>query len=411
MVLLLDNSVQAKPNNNVFKSINPNQAQYDTNQPSKQTQNNPVQNNSGSNYQQPNSPSPNPLGDTYQPMPNNLQNNQMPSYTQNNNYVNSPNNLQSPNNDIDDKLNQLINNPDSLNQDTSINAEDKELLPKIKALELYLFKANYDEHTLDDRLNHLEREVFGSIKTGSPQNRLKALENKVKLPKTANIEAAVEAIPYTSKDGDFFSNITRFENNNVIRFEQFPVTLCLPEGIIADYRKEFDYGIKAWGKYIPLKIVSENENPDIKVIFVNSLPKHRIGITRIIAQPNNIKAEIYLLKPTNYAGNMPQKVLKTAFAHDLGHALGIFGHSDFKGDLMSSDPFMVQTKNKYHRGMGYIPGLSMLSSYNYAKNMKAPKITFSEPGVSKMDINTLKKIYETKSVSSQFSLAQPKEWD
>ena len=73
-----------------------------------------------------------------------------------------------------------------------------------------------------------------------------------------------------------------------------------------------------------------------------------------------------------------------AFLHELGHALGIFGHSNSKLDLMYAAEITPGPKNKP-------------SEIHYA-------------GLSDRDINTLKHIYATECVATDFSMPQPLEW-
>ena len=72
------------------------------------------------------------------------------------------------------------------------------------------------------------------------------------------------------------------------------------------------------------------------------------------------------------------------FMHEVGHALGIFGHSDKPSDLMYPNEIQPAGHGK-------------------------PTQVHSAP-VSLRDINTLKKIYESPAVPQTISLDQPLEW-
>ena len=53
---------------------------------------------------------------------------------------------------------------------------------------------------------------------------------------------------------------------------------------------------------------------------------------------------IYLLRPSFYLPDIPERSLALIALHEIGHELGLFGHSSTQGDLMYS--LQAQTKGK-----------------------------------------------------------------
>jgi predicted Zn-dependent protease len=67
--------------------------------------------------------------------------------------------------------------------------------------------------------------------------------------------------------------------------------------------------------------------------------------------------------------------------HELGHGMGLLGHSDESGDLMYP--------------MEFVPG---------------SKISTKAVSIGARDINTLKKVYELPGIESGYSAPAPMEW-
>jgi predicted Zn-dependent protease len=79
--------------------------------------------------------------------------------------------------------------------------------------------------------------------------------------------------------------------------------------------------------------------------------------------------------------------LQPVFLHEVGHALGIFGHSDSDKDVMQPQE---------------------LALFGGKRTGKTIKVRFG--GITARDVNTLKRIYELPALPQTFSLMQPLEW-
>lgn len=129
--------------------------------------------------------------------------------------------------------------------------------------------------------------------------------------------------------------------------------------------------IAEWQVYFPLEVVAAPETADI--IVLRSQPSRAVklnpdtglyDIPRAVAAQTNYK--FYLTQDLKIALRMTLQVspnfagvsLSATIRHELGHALGIWGHSPEKGDAL------------------------------YFSQVSDP------PGISTRDINTLKKIYQ-----------------
>lgn len=244
---------------------------------------------------------------------------------------------------------------------------------------------NSQDRDGDDDSTSMPSSDTGDDINTSPSNNgrsdLKAMAGQA--PAESKLSDALLRIPYDKSAGDYFDRITTFVNNTTARWTHFPVRVRLPEDATAEWKKLMEPGIEKWGKFIPLKTASRQEAADIEVSFVNHLVPRVLGVTRLSVTNGHMKVAIYMLRPTYYP-QLPAKTLAAAFLHELGHAVGIFGHSDKPGDAMFT--FEVAPS-----GNG--------------------KLTQEKPGlISSRDVNTLKHIYEAEPLPDDFSMTTPAEW-
>ena len=122
----------------------------------------------------------------------------------------------------------------------------------------------------------------------------------------------------------------------------------------------------------------------MEVTWVNQLPPKTLAVTRLMIAHGEMRVIIYLLRPSFYPPEVPERALGGIFMHEVGHALGIFGHSDKNTDLM----FPIEMQSA----------------------VKGKPVQLHFAPVSTRDINTLKKIYESPAVPNTISLDQPLEW-
>jgi predicted Zn-dependent protease len=186
--------------------------------------------------------------------------------------------------------------------------------------------------------------------------------------------------------GDYFAEVKPTPIGYLI-WSQFPVKIYVeqPQNPTESpaSRQRFQNWVQAvlqavqeWSVYLPLEVVNQTEGADITIL--RSRPPLRTSIDPKTGRFNNIRARSaearykFYLRPSNSSSG---KVLSHQFTiqlspdqtvdytlatarHEIGHALGIWGHSPLRTDTM----YYSQVRNS--------------------------------PQISARDINTLKRIYQ-----------------
>lgn len=168
-----------------------------------------------------------------------------------------------------------------------------------------------------------------------------------------------------TSSGDYFEQIKLTEVGYLV-WSQFPVKVYIDDTQIETWL-QVQAAVKEWNSYLPLQIVAKPDIADIRISFktpplaTTNLLRARSALTRY---------ELYTKRLSNLGSvlahrctiiltpNQPSKYIKAAALHELGHALGIWGHS-----LVTSDTL-------------------------YFSQVANP------PSISIRDINTLKRVYQ-----------------
>ncbi len=211
--------------------------------------------------------------------------------------------------------------------------------------------------------------------------------NKASLPelKTHSLPPTLAQWQDPQNSGDYFSQVKPTKVGYLV-WSKFPVKVYVePPANSSELSYEVSRAkewtnavlkaVQEWNVYLPLAIVEQPEIADIKVMrslpplqpTINrntgqfTLPRARSAETRyelyISQQPDaaNTLAHRYTI---NLSPNQTAQYIQAASRHELGHALGIWGHSPVERDTM----YFSQVRNP--------------------------------PQISPRDINTLKIVYE-----------------
>jgi predicted Zn-dependent protease len=173
-----------------------------------------------------------------------------------------------------------------------------------------------------------------------------------------------------TNSSDYFSQVTPTQVGYLV-WSQFPIRVYVepPKAVSSKQAQAWVNGVlqavQEWNTYLPLTIVQKPEVADITIVrkapplvisLGDKLPRARSAQTTYeLYTSNNVLSHRFtiLLSPSQ-TGNY----LTAAVRHELGHALGIWGHSSLQTDAL----YFSQVRNP--------------------------------PPISARDVNTLKRVYE-----------------
>jgi predicted Zn-dependent protease len=223
------------------------------------------------------------------------------------------------------------------------------------------------------------RPVAPAYNQAAPYNQasaMPAVPEQPQIPMSAEMAEALRSMPYDKKAGDYTAQVTKL-GGSFARWTNVPVRVHIPMNTPDNWKIAIDAAVRKWGEYLPTTIAPASEPADIEIGWINHLMPRQLGITNLEIFNGRPRVTIYLLRPNYYPPDVNEKVLQQVATHEIGHALGIYGHSTTPGDMM------------------------------YAMDGKGGgKATTLSP----RDINTLRKIYESAPLPEGFQSPQPISW-
>lgn len=224
---------------------------------------------------------------------------------------------------------------------------------------------------------------FADVAAGAPEFKYAAGQASARIQILEMLPAypeALQPVRYAASASDYFGEIAEASESE--RWRSFPIKVSIGNVPTSNWAQGAREAFDIWKGLIPLELIAESEEADIRFNWDASLAEEgHAGEELDWVQFRRVEGELTGRKvatiSVDLSRNWSKDEMRAIVLHEMGHALGIKGHSSSKGDIMY---FQVQEKSRQVR----VPGLY----YPFAW-----KTLVSKP--SQRDLNTLIRLYNT----------------
>lgn len=253
-------------------------------------------------------------------------------------------------------------------------------------MEAYYNRALADE-MVDRKIAVADWHRFADTAANSPDLKNEVGQANARIQILGMLPAYPDALlptRYVPSAGDYYLPIA--ENSESEKWNSFPIKVLIGNVPVADWAQGVREAFRIWSEMLPLEITPEPEEADIRFNWEAEPDMERgaVGEEMDWVQFRRVGGELSARKVAYISVDLSHRwskdEMRAIVLHELGHALGIRGHSDSKGDIMY---WQVQEKSHQVR----VPGIY----YPYAW-----KSLVSKP--SQRDLNTLIRLYNTPGV-------------
>ena len=191
---------------------------------------------------------------------------------------------------------------------------------------------------------------------------------------------ALQPSRYVPSAADYYAEIA--ESSESRKWSSFPIKVALGNVPEASWAQGTREAFNIWKGLFPLELTAEYEEADIRFQWGESFDfegaaGEEMDWVQFKRQGDQLTGRRVAYISVDLSHRWSKDEMRAIVLHELGHALGIQGHSSSKGDIM-----YWEVQEKDHRVR--VPGMA----YPYAW-----KTLVSKP--SQRDLNTLIRLYNT----------------
>jgi len=188
----------------------------------------------------------------------------------------------------------------------------------------------------------------------------------------------LQASHYISSASDYYAEIA--EDSESHTWNSFPIKVSIGSVPNADWAQGVREAFRIWKSMFPLELTADSDEADILFNWQSGTSEDsHAGEEMDWVQFRRVGDALTGRKVAYIAINLSRRwsrdEMRAIVLHEMGHALGIRGHSESKGDIM-----YYQVQEKHHQV--YIPGVIYPVAW---------KSLVSKP--SQRDLNTLIRLY------------------
>jgi predicted Zn-dependent protease len=250
------------------------------------------------------------------------------------------------------------------------------------------FLAAYYNHALADEMVDRQKAIadwhrFAELAAGAPEfaNQLGQANARIEILRMLPAYPdALQPSRYVSSASDYYLEIA--ERSESEKWTSFPLKVSIgnvPNGNWAQGARE---AFRIWKEMLPMELTADPDEADIRFNWeggtdIEGAAGEEMDWVQFRRVGNELTGRKVAFISVDLSHDWSKDEMRAIVLHELGHALGIRGHSSSKGDIM-----YYQVQEKHHQVM--IPGVIYPVAW---------KSLVSKP--SQRDLNTLIRLYNT----------------
>ncbi len=319
---------------------------------------------------------------------------------------------------IQDQMNQKKAHKNRLDQLPLVDYLEKKLFQqhypdialekRVKNLESHVFGKSFENYPLDIRIKKLtytmpivakgvrvssgsedlvvastqkqSQRAYNNISKHVPQLTPMAVSNHGKVNQNTTVTTKGEAV----SSGSYFHNVNRLDSGRYLRWESLPVKIYARKGSLNETALTKS-AAQVWKKAFPIEFITQDVAADIIVDWDNTktLQANQFVTRPILHMDSGKSLRTVVLINMSVFDEFDEAERTRVLLQQLGHALGIWGHSDDPGDVM----YPLSTIEHHDIPRQWLRRSGKTGTRKMSSSQAAQS-------VSQRDINTLTRIYQ-----------------